>query len=64
MGGFPSLEGYNLFRIMRWIPKTAGGPTLSGKDDIAHVLLIKNDYPQIYARTYKFYRAKIILISG
>ncbi|MCE5210950.1 MAG: FGGY-family carbohydrate kinase [Deltaproteobacteria bacterium] len=58
MGGFPSLEGYNLFRIMRWIPKTAGGPTLSGKDDIAHVLLIKNDYPQIYARTYKFLPSK------
>ena len=46
MGGFPSLEGYNLFKIMRWIPKTAGGPTLSGKDDIAHLLLIRNEYPE------------------
>jgi len=58
MGGFPSLEGYNLFKIMRWIPKTAGGPTLSGKDDIAHVLLIKNEYPGIYARTHMFLPSK------
>lgn len=58
MGGFPSLEGYNLFKIARWIPKTAGGPTLSGKDDIAHVLLIKNEYPQIYDKTYMFLPSK------
>lgn len=58
MGGFPSIEGYNLFQIMRWIPKTAGGPTLSGKDDIAHVLLIQHDYPEIYDRTYMFLPSK------
>ncbi|MDI6742814.1 MAG: FGGY-family carbohydrate kinase [Smithella sp.] len=58
MGGFPSLEGYNLFKVARWIPKTAGGPTLSGKDDIAHVLLIKNEYPQIYDKTHMFLPSK------
>jgi xylulokinase len=58
MGGFPSVEGYNIFKIMKWIPKTAGGPTLSGKDDIAHVLLLKNEYPRIYARTHKFLPSK------
>ena len=58
MGGFPSLEGYNLFKIMHWIPKTAGGPTLSGKDDIAHVLLIQNEYPEIYAKTHMFLPSK------
>jgi xylulokinase len=58
MGGFPSLEGYNLLQIMRWIPKTAGGPTLSGKDDIAHVLFIKNEYPDVYAKTHMFLPSK------
>ncbi|MCX5851486.1 MAG: FGGY-family carbohydrate kinase [Deltaproteobacteria bacterium] len=58
MGGFPSVEGYNLFRILRWIPKTAGGPTLSGKDDIAHVLLIMHEYPEIYAKTRMFLPSK------
>lgn len=58
VGGFPSLEGYNLFKIARWIPKTAGGPSLSGKDDIAHVLLIKNEYPQTYDKTHMFLPSK------
>lgn len=58
MGGFPSIEGYNIFQILRWIPKTAGGPTLSGKDDIAHVLLIQHAFPDIYERTHMFLPSK------
>jgi xylulokinase len=58
MGGFPSIEGYAVSNLLRWVPKTAGGPTLGGKDDIAHVLLIKNEYPEIYARTRSFLPSK------
>ncbi len=58
MKGFPSVAGYNLFKILRWLPKTGGGPTLSGKDDIAHVLLIKHQFPDIYARTHMFLPSK------
>lgn len=39
MRGFPSIAGYGLLNLLRWIPKTGGGPELSGKDDIAHILL-------------------------
>jgi len=56
--GFPSIDGYGLFRIMKWIPKTGGGPTLSGKDDIAHVLLVKNEYPEVYQNTHMFLPSK------
>ena len=58
MGGFPSVEGYGLSRLMRWIPKTGGGPTLSGKDDIAHVLLVQNEFPHLYEKTHKFLPSK------
>jgi len=58
MRGFPSIAGYGALNLLRWIPKTAGGPTLSGKDDIAHVLLIKNEFPDIYARTHMFLPSK------
>lgn len=58
MSGFPSIEGYGLFKILKFLPKTGGGPTLSGKDDIAHVLLIKNEYPEIYQRTRFFLPSK------
>ncbi|HNY65431.1 MAG TPA: FGGY-family carbohydrate kinase [Deltaproteobacteria bacterium] len=58
MKGFPSFEGYGLSKILRWLPKTAGGPTLSGKDDIAHVLFWKNERPEVYERAYKFLPSK------
>jgi xylulokinase len=56
--GFPSVAGYGLGMLRKWIPKTAGGPTRSGKDDIAHVLFIKNEMPDIYDRTHKFLPSK------
>jgi xylulokinase len=58
VGGYPSIDGYGIFQIMRWIPKTGGIPTLSGKDDIAHVLLIKNEFPGIYEKTHMFLPSK------
>lgn len=58
MGGFPSVDGYNLGRIMSWIRRTGGGPTLSGKDDIAHVLLTKHDFPEVYEKTHQFLGSK------
>ena len=58
MKGFPSFEGYGLAKIMKWLPKTAGGPTLSGKDDIAHVLFWKNERPELYDRTHMFLPSK------
>jgi len=56
--GFPSVLGYGVPKIIKWIRKTGGGPTLSGKDDIAHVLYIKNQLPEIYDKTYMFLESK------
>lgn len=58
MRGFPSLAGYGLINLLRWIPKTAGGPTLSGKDDIAHVLYVQNELPEVYRQTHMFLPSK------
>ena len=58
MGGAIEIEGYSLTNLLTWIPKTAGAPALSGKDDIAHVLYIKNAHPEIYADTHMFLGSK------
>ncbi|MDD5711594.1 MAG: FGGY-family carbohydrate kinase [Smithellaceae bacterium] len=58
MGSFPNVSGYNIFKIAKWVPITGGGPTLSGKDDIAHVLLTKHEFPEIYAKTHMFLESK------
>jgi xylulokinase len=58
MSGFPSLLGYNLPKAWKWISRTAGAPTVSGKDDAAHVLFWKYAQPEVYARTHVFLGSK------
>lgn len=54
MGGFPNIKGYGLFKLLKWIKLTGMVPTYSGVDSLGHVLFIKNERPDIYARTHKF----------
>ncbi|MHA1855616.1 MAG: xylulokinase [Promethearchaeota archaeon] len=58
MKGLINVSGYGLRKISEWISKTGGGPTLTGKDPISHILFIKNEYPEIYKKTYKFLECK------
>ena len=53
-GGFPRIQGYNLFKVLKWLKLTGLVPTHSGVDSLGHVLYIKNELPEIYAKTYKF----------
>jgi xylulokinase len=52
--GFPSIQGYGLFKLLKWIKLTGMVPTQSGVDSLGHVLFIKNERPDIYRKTYKF----------
>jgi len=58
MKGFPGVDGYGLFKLLKWIPKTAGCPLISGKDDIAHVLLWKHEHPEVYEKARMFLPSK------
>lgn len=53
-GRFPSLEGYNLGRLLTWIRLTGGLPGLSGKDSLSHILFLKHERPELYRATKKF----------
>lgn len=53
-GGLLNLGGIDLFRILRWVRLTGGMPSSTGKDPAAHMLLIRDRFPEVYARTYKF----------
>ncbi|MFQ5614362.1 MAG: FGGY-family carbohydrate kinase [Anaerolineae bacterium] len=57
-GGWPRIEGYGLGRLLTWLRLTGGIPGHSGKDSIAHILLIKHDFPDVYRETYKFLEPK------
>lgn len=52
--GLVNLNGMRAGSLLRWIHLTGGMPSATGKDPAAHMLLIRDCFPQVYARTYKF----------
>jgi len=58
MAGFPSVLGYGLGKLLRWVHRTGGAPTLSGKDDIGHMLYVKHELPEVYEKTRMFLPSK------
>lgn len=65
--GLIKVDGYSVFKMLKWVKLTGGGPTKSGKDSISHILYLKNKLPDIYAKAYKFLEPKDFLnawISG
>ncbi|HXQ22005.1 MAG TPA: FGGY-family carbohydrate kinase, partial [Candidatus Acidoferrales bacterium] len=56
-GGLINIAGYHPLRLWRWVRLTGGAPSLAGKDPAAHMLYVKHERPDVYARTYKFLNA-------
>jgi xylulokinase len=54
LSGFLKISGYPLWDLLRWLRRTGGIPSHSGKDPIAHILFIKHEHPNIYAKTHMF----------
>ena len=57
MRGAPHLRkhfGDNPLNLLRWVRLTGGIPSPTGKDPAAHMLLVRDRFPEIYAKTYKF----------
>ena len=52
--GLINIQGYSILNLLRWLRKTAGIPTKSGKDPIAHILYIKHELPDIYEQARWF----------
>jgi len=49
-----NVAGVDAIRLLRWLRLTGGMPSLTGKDPAAHMLLVREAYPEVYERTYKF----------
>ncbi len=52
--GLINVTGAGLRNTLRWVRLTGGMPSMTGKDPAAHMLLIRERFPDVYARTYKF----------
>lgn len=53
-GGFPSVEGYQVWKLLQWVRLTGLAPTHTGVDSLGHVLFVKHERPDVYRRTHKF----------
>jgi xylulokinase len=53
-GGLANMQGMSLARIRRWIRLTGGMPSPTGKDPAAHMLLVRDAFPEVYERTHRF----------
>jgi xylulokinase len=49
-----NVAGVDGLKLLRWLRLTGGMPSLTGKDPAGHMLLVREEFPQVYARTYKF----------
>jgi len=52
--GFPKIQGYGALKLLKWLRLTGLAPTHSGVDSLGHILFIKNERSDIYAKTHKF----------
>ena len=52
--GFPRIQGYGMLKLLKWLKWTGLVPTRSGMDSLGHVLFVKHERPDIYAKTFKF----------
>jgi xylulokinase len=52
--GLIKVSGLNVIKALKFVKRTGGAPTLSGKDPIAHIMWLKAEKPDIYEKTYNF----------
>ncbi len=57
-GGFPSVDGFNVFKVMSWLRKTGGAPSLSGKDPVGHLAWLRKHEPATWEATKVFLEPK------
>lgn len=54
LNGLINIDGADVLKVLRFVRLTGGMPSMTGKDPSAHMLLIRDAMPELYARTYKF----------
>lgn len=63
LGGVPSVAGYQVAKLARWIRIANGAPSHNGMDPIGKMLWIKQQEPDTYGRTQTFMDVKDWLVQ-
>ncbi|PIS27775.1 MAG: hypothetical protein COT43_08765, partial [Candidatus Marinimicrobia bacterium CG08_land_8_20_14_0_20_45_22] len=59
---WPRVQGYNIFRLLRFLRITGGAPSLAGKDIIGKILWLKRHEPDVIAKTFKYLDPKDFVV--
>ncbi|MFN8018879.1 MAG: FGGY-family carbohydrate kinase [Acidimicrobiales bacterium] len=54
LGGKVSIEGFAPRKVLTWVQRSGGAPSLEGNDPFGHRLWIQHHEPDVYARTAMF----------
>lgn len=57
-GGLLKVEGYAARKLLKWIRRTGGAPSLVGKEPLSHLLYLQHERPEVYRRAAKFLEPK------
>ncbi|MFX1573267.1 MAG: FGGY-family carbohydrate kinase [Promethearchaeota archaeon] len=60
--GIIKISGFGLRKLLMFLKITGGAPGHNGKDPISHILWIKENYPELYEKTFKFLSVKDFII--
>jgi xylulokinase len=52
--GALNVQGYSASKLARWVRRTGGIPSLSGKDPVGHIHFLREQRPAVYAATAVF----------
>jgi xylulokinase len=52
--GALNVQGYSAPKLARWVRRTGGIPSLSGKDPVGHIHFLRQQRPDVYAATAVF----------
>jgi len=52
--GALNVQGYSASKLARWVRRTGGIPSLSGKDPVGHIHFLREQRPEVYAATALF----------
>ena len=61
--GFPRVQGYNLFKLLKLLRITGGAPGKTGKDPISKLHWMRDNEGEVFERAYKFLDVKGYLIA-
>ena len=52
--GTLNVQGYSASKLAKWVRRTGGIPSLSGKDPVGHIHFLRAQRPEVYAATAVF----------